>query len=112
HVDAPTSANLLAERSELRVEEGVTQLRQQVQRYRIAASSRDAPHRSPEMEAARDEPPGQHDHVTTARDGPPVRAGAVLKGVGVAGTAYGLYEGYGDFCDAVDGARSTSEQHV
>ena len=112
HVDAPTSANLLAERSELRVEEGVTQLRQQVQRYRIAASSRDAPHRSPEMEAARDEPPGQRDHVTTARDGPPVRAGAVLKGVGVAGTAYGLYEGYGDFRDAVDGARSTREQHV
>src|SRR5690606_16788597 len=30
-VDAPTSANLLAARSELRVEEGVTQLRQQAQ---------------------------------------------------------------------------------
>ena len=112
HMDAPTSANLLAQRSELRVEEGVTQLHHELQRYRIAASSRDAPHRSPEMEAARDEPPGQRDHVTTARDGPPIRTGTLLKGVGVAGTAYGLYEGYGDFREAVDGARSTREQHV
>ncbi|HEX5739730.1 MAG TPA: zeta toxin family protein, partial [Hydrogenophaga sp.] len=112
HVDAPTSANLLAQRSELRVEEGVTQLHQEVQRHRIAATSRDGPNRPTEMKAARDQPPGQRDHVTTARDGPPIRAGTVLKGVGVAGTAYGLYEGYGDFRDAVDGARSTREQHV
>ncbi|MDR7148895.1 hypothetical protein J2W49_000823 [Hydrogenophaga palleronii] len=111
-VNAPTSANLLAQRSELRVEEGVAQLHQQVQRHRIDATSRDAPHRPTEMEAARDGPPGQRDHVTTTRDGPPIRAGTVLKGVGVAGTAYGLYEGYGDFRDAVDGARSTREQHV
>lgn len=51
-------------------------------------------------------PPG-HLH-----DGPRIRAGTVLKGLGVAGTAYGLYEGYGEFRDAVDGARSTREQYV
>ncbi|MCU0763922.1 MAG: hypothetical protein MUF76_13440 [Hydrogenophaga sp.] len=37
--------------------------------------------------------------------------GAAIKGVGVAGTAYGLAEGYGQVEDAADGARSTREQH-
>ncbi|MFV0678749.1 hypothetical protein [Ottowia sp.] len=41
-----------------------------------------------------------------------IRAGTVLKGLGLAGTAYGLYEGYGEFRDAVDNARSTRDLHV
>ncbi len=111
-VDAPTSANLLAQRSELRVEEGVTQLHHQAQRHRMNSSSRDAPHHRVEIDTTSDAPPSQREHTMSARDGPPIRAGTVLKGVGVAGTAYGLYAGYGDFRDAVDGARSTREQHV
>lgn len=43
---------------------------------------------------------------------PEIRAGTVLKGLGMAGTAYGLYEGYGEFRDALDGARSTRDLHI
>ncbi|GAA6140868.1 hypothetical protein [Hydrogenophaga sp. 5NK40-0174] len=37
---------------------------------------------------------------------------AVLKGLGYAGTAYGLYQGYGEFKDAIDSATSTRDLHV
>ena len=37
--------------------------------------------------------------------------GAAIKGLGVAGTVYGVAEGYGEVKGAVDGARSTREQH-
>ncbi|GLS15911.1 hypothetical protein [Hydrogenophaga electricum] len=45
-------------------------------------------------------------------DVPEIRAGTVLKGLGMAGTAYGLYEGYSEFRDALDGARSTRDLHI
>ena len=38
--------------------------------------------------------------------------GAAIKGLGAAGTVYGLASGSGEVKDAVDGARSTREQHV
>ncbi len=43
---------------------------------------------------------------------PRIRTATVLKGLGVAGTAYGVYEGYGELRDALDGARSNREWHV
>lgn len=36
----------------------------------------------------------------------------VLKGLGAAGTAYGIYEGYGELKTAIDGAQSTRDLHV
>ncbi len=37
---------------------------------------------------------------------------AVLKGLGYVGTVYGLYQGYGEFREAIDSATSTRDLHV
>ncbi|WP_157559300.1 hypothetical protein [Hydrogenophaga crassostreae] len=54
--------------------------------------------------------------ATEALDHTPRRlhlpSATVLKGLGVAGMAYGIYEGYGELTTAIDGAQSTRDLHV